>query len=234
MSAVVDSTDADPALVIHLIQGIDLLTTSEDGNPSENPFVLIHWGSHELQTEPQTQTVEPRWDAKFEVPCALGGDAESIRFWVYSGGTAVDTLLGKVDVEIDLEAAKKGMFAVPAKWFDVEPIELDAHGKATEATEAKPPPRRLSATLGTLVDQMTASGGNRRLFDEFEKREKKLGRIQIEVKPVAVDDETAGCAEALGATMATMACASGDKNETCFICADEPSRSADEPPADLP
>ena len=214
-------------LVIHIIQGIDLLPASGDVS---DPFVLIHWGSHELQTDQKPKTVHPSWDATFEVPVKLEEKTESIRFWIYSGGTVADSLLGKIDVDIDIEAAKQGMFSLPVTWLDVEPIELDARDKHA----LHKPARRSSATMGAMLDSMTSAGGNRNLFDEHEKREKKLGRIQLEIKPLAVEDETQGCAEAVGASFATVACAAKDANETYFICSEEPPAPGDQPPTEVP
>ena len=58
------------------------------------------------------------WDATFEVPVKLEEKTESIRFWIYSGGTVADSLLGKIDVDIDIEAAKKGMFSLPVTYVE--------------------------------------------------------------------------------------------------------------------
>jgi hypothetical protein len=97
MSVNVDTTEAEEegapevCLVIHIIQGIDLLPASGDVS---DPFVLIHWGSHELQTDQKPSTVHPSWDATFEVPVKLEEKTESIRFWIYSGGT-VQRLLAR-------------------------------------------------------------------------------------------------------------------------------------------
>lgn len=177
---------------IHVVAGADLLPESADG--LSNPYVILDYAQHELQTDFVAKTLDPVWDARFEVPVK---DDATIRIWLFSSSCdKADALLGIVDVVVDVPAAKAGRFSLPASWVPVQPIELSAQEKLKNVHNSST--RRLSATFGNrgrFADGSwyIFSDGNRHLFTHYEKREKNLGQIQIEITPCrSEEDEASG------------------------------------------
>lgn len=95
-----------------------------------------------------------------------------------------------------MPAAKVGGFVVPLDWKPVAPVELSAQDELVRTrTSAR---RRMSASLGDrgrFADGSwyVLSDGDRHLFDAHAQREKRLGKILLEVKPCGAYEDVAGC-----------------------------------------
>ena len=119
-----------------------------------------------------------------------------IRLWVFSANKVeADTLLGKIDVPVDVEAAKGEYFGVALDWAAVEPVELSAQDRLNKV--AKSNMRGASSSVGDrgrMADGTwyVFSSGDRHLFDVAEKREGGLGRVLFEIKPCKLDDGDLG------------------------------------------
>ena len=184
--------DAAPKMLsIHVVQGEILLNASSE---SSHPYVLLEYGKHELQTESERATVDPVWDARFEVPVRV--DATFVRFWIFSANQfEPDTLLGKVDVDIDVAAALRERFVVDMGWLEVEPVELSSQDRLRKMAKAR------WHGMGDLTAYVFSTG-DRHLFDVYEKQG-SLGRLRLEITPCSSDDDIPcgfgyGCGVTLG------------------------------------
>ena len=59
-----DHDEAVAMLSIHVVQAENLYNVGSDGS---DPYVVVQYSGHELQTEFEASTCAPIWDARFEV-----------------------------------------------------------------------------------------------------------------------------------------------------------------------